>query len=212
MSYTTPSDHTLEMYNFDSQRRKSEIVVIGERAFPLNKSRCKYVSVGMTPEYNYDPCIRIMGNKGDLIMFSEYDWMDFLTYQGVITNYLYTNDAADPIQFGNFKISFEQISSSRIIKIWKNEAYVYLGYETVCKLWELLPLIKYRIEMLKKLQFVNYFNLFKKSVQYQCGNIFVNASRILDSGENCPTENVCLVLEFMNLYPDAFEDEFSCRV
>lgn len=209
MSYSKP---IIENKVNDSPQGNSEVVVIGERRFPLNKSRSKYISVGLSRDDDFEPCIILCGNKGDSIRFNEQEWLDFLNYQGVITNYLYSNDAAGDIHCGKIFLSFEQISFARVVKIWKNGSYVYLGYETVCKLWELLPLVKYRIGILKQQQFMTYFSVLKRGLEYQGGNLFVNASRILHVGDICPTENVCLALELMHLYPDTFEEECAVRV
>lgn len=70
---------------------------------------------------------------------------------------------------------------------------------------------RYRIEILKKQQFTTFFNVLRKGLYYQCGNVFVNASRILDTGENW-TENNCLALGLLHLFPETFEDECSPRV
>lgn len=213
MAYSKVYDSKLEMCDYlQNSRNKGVAAVLGERRFPLNNSRSKFISVSINSEYGYEPCIQLMGNKGDVIMFRERDWLDFLDYQGVITNYLYANDDTSTIFCENFTLSFEQILSCRVIKISRNKLYVYLGYETICKLWELLPVIKYRIEMCKKLQFTNYFNVLKKGLEYQPGNIFVNASKILNTRDSCPTENVCLVLELMYVYPEVFEKECSTNI
>lgn len=201
----------LSDYLFPSTKNK-ELVVIGERSYSLNKSKTKHVSVGLAHMYEYAPCIKLMGNKCDGIFFNQEEWKDFLSNQGIITNYLYSNDRTDPIVTNNFTISFEQISSARVIKIRKGDSYVFLGYESVCKLWELLPLLKFRIELLKQQQFVNYFNALRKGLQSQSENIFVNASNILHANEACPTENVCLALELMSVYPDEFENDCMLKL
>lgn len=63
--------------------------------------------------------------------------------------------------------------------------------------------------MFKNQQFKTYFSVLKRGLEYQGGNLFVNAARLLNTGDNCPTENVCLALELMHLYPDTFEQEFK---
>lgn len=195
----------LSDYFFNSTKSKNE-VVIGERRYSLNKSNSKYVSIGLLYDYNFAPCIKLMSSKNDGIIFSEDEWKDFLSYQGIMTNYLYSNGSTDPIHAGNFTIHFEQISSARVLKITKAASYIFLGYESVCKLWELLPLLKFRTSMLKQQQFISYLKVLQKGLQGQAGNIFVIASNILKANETSPTENVCLTLEFMSVFPDEFED------
>lgn len=96
-----------------------------------------------------------------------------------------------------FTIEFHQFSANRVTSTLKEFFTVYLGFETVYKLWE-LPIIKYRIGMLKK-QFVNFFKILKKVLKNQEGDVFSYALNILCSDENLKSENICMVLEL--LYP-----------
>lgn len=193
-------------------QNKSDLVVIGERKYQLNKSKSKFVSTGLSYDYWYAPCIKLTGNRLDTIIFEESEWNDFLRYQGIITNYLYTNDKAEQIDAENFTIQFEKISYSRVIKIVKNNSYIYLGYESICKLWEALPLIKYRIEMLKRQQFASYFKIVQNGLQRQSGDVFENAMNLLKPLENCNNDNVCMLMELIYIYPEIFEVECCGRV
>lgn len=186
---------------------KKEFVVLGERLFSLNKSKSKNVSVGLAYEYGYAPCIKLSGNRGDIIIFDENEWNHFLSYQGVITNYLYSNHKEESVNTSKFCIDFQQISYARIIKISKNNSAVYLGYESVCKLWELLPLIRYRIDFVKRQQFSNYFRVLQKGLENQSGNVFTNTLNALRPQDNPNSENLSTVMEFIYMYPDVFESE-----
>lgn len=187
----------------------SEVVVIGERRFNLNKSRSKFISIGVARDFDYKPCVKLAGNKSDGILLTEQEWCEILNNQKIITNYLYSNDATDTIYIAGISISFEQISSARVVRISKNNLYVYLGYESVCKLWELLPLVRCRLDMVKKLQFNTFYQMLRKGLKTQNGNVFVNATNILTTHDDSPTENASLALELMYLYPDIFEEECS---
>lgn len=69
-----------------------------------------------------------MGTKNDYAMFDEDGWKFFFRYQDVITNYLNSNNTnAVTINSEGFAITFEQMSFSRVIKIWKDDSYIYLG-------------------------------------------------------------------------------------
>jgi hypothetical protein len=181
-------------------------VTIGERRFPLNKSRSKFVSVGLVNTCEYSPCIQLSGIKGECLIFSESEWDELLEYQGVITNYLYTNEKAQNINGWSFSIHFEFISSARVVKLFKDDTYIYLGYETICKLWELLPLIKYTIKLFKNQQFMTYFRVIKISLKNRPNQV-ETATDILQATEGFPTENPSLVWELLTLYPDVFEQE-----
>lgn len=49
-----------------------------------------------------------------------------------------------------------------------------------------------------------YFNELRENLEYQSGNMVLNASRILYTGGNCHFENLCLVFELMHLYSKTF--------
>lgn len=191
----------------DLVSQTNDIVFLGERRYYLNKSKCKFVSIGLSYVNDYIPHIKLSGYKRGEIFFKWSEWSHFLSYQGIITNYLYSHDKPESINTEDFSIDFEQFSNIRVIKITKSDGFLYLGYETICKLWELLPLIKYRADMLTRQQFGNYFRVLQRGLRNQGGNVFVNADNILKPEENPNSENLSLVMEFMNLYPDMFERE-----
>lgn len=147
-----------------------------------------------------------------MIIFNEMEWNTFLNYEGIMTNYLYSTDSYEAIQCENFSIYFEYISSVRIVKICKDSSYIYMGYETVSKLFELVSLVKHFIEMLKKQHFLNYLIILQKGLQYQNGNLFQNAINLLYSGDTCPSENSALAIELMEIHPDIFEEECLSRI
>lgn len=191
---------------------KSESIILGERRFNLNKSKCKFVSVGLAYDLGYEPCIKLSGNKSNQVVFNENEWNNFLTYQAIIMNYLYSNDKTETINAGTFSIQFEQFSNIRVVKILKDNCYIFLGYETVCNLWELLPLVKYTVNTLKNQQFANYFGILQKGLQKQNGNVIMNALNILRPQENPNSSNISMVMEFIHIYPEIFQQECCGRV
>lgn len=186
-------------------QNKNDLVIVGERRHKLNKSRSKYVSTGLSSDFCYNPCIKLCGNKCDAIIFDEMDWNHFLTFQGYISNYIHTNVKTEPIDAGNFSIQFMQISNSAVVKIVKNNSYIYMGYESICKLWEVLPLVKYGVDMLKRQQFNNYFNNVRRELQRRGGNVFENAVNLIERSNNSNNENVYMLMELVYIYPEVFE-------
>lgn len=186
--------------------------IIGEKKYKLNKSKCKFVSVGISCDFGYMPCVKLSGNKGDQVTFNEADWNKFLTHQGTIMNFLYYNYKTDTVDEGNICIHFDQFSNARVIRISKEDNYIYLAYETVCCLIEILPLVKYSIEMIKNLQFENYFKILRRGLQSQSGDIIENALNILKPEDNPKSENICMILELIYTYPDVFESACSTTV
>lgn len=185
-------------------------VVIGEQRYALNKSECKFVSVGLSYGSAYVPCIKLSGHNNIQVVFDENDWKKFLSHQGTITNYLYYNEIPHVIHEDNFSIDFVEFDC-RLIKISKGNNYIFFGYETVCGLWKILPLVKYRIETIKNQQFTNYFKILQRGLQNQTGDIFENALNILKPEDNPNSQNICMILELIHIYPDIFEKQCSVR-
>lgn len=207
MSYSKFVKSVSDFNDVAKSEKKSETVVIGERCYTLNKSKTKFVSVCLSRDFGYEPCVTISGNKGNLIVFNEEEWKKLLDYQGIIMNYLCTNDIADPIRTTDFSVNFEQFSSKRVVKIWKNYSYMYLGFESITKLWDLLKIVQFRLEILKRQKFASYYEVLRQGLQNRNGNIFDSAAEILY--DTYPTENICLALELLHNYPDIFEAD--CR-
>lgn len=72
MAYSNRFDPKLDLVDFPLI--KSDVALLGERRFALNKSRRKFVSIGISPQYGYEPFIQLMRNKGGV---------DFHNYQGI---------------------------------------------------------------------------------------------------------------------------------
>lgn len=187
--------------------QKKQFVVLGERCYPLNKSKTKFVSVGLVSQCGYKPGVILSGCKGESLVFDDEEWKDFLSYQGVITNYLYSYEKTETVNSWTFSIHFEQISHIRVVKIEKENSQIYLGYETICKLWEVLPLVKYNQNLLNKQDFSTYFKFLRYGLQHREDNLFQAVQDMMSVTEPCPTENPLLVLEFLNIHPEEFEKE-----
>lgn len=188
---------------------KKTPVVLGERRFSLNKSRSKFVSVGVTADCGYKPGVILSGSKGEFLTFSEQEWEDFLSYQGIITNYVYSHEKSETVHSWSFSIYFEQIANVKVVKIEKDDSYIYLGYETICKLWEVLPIVKYLQNLLNKQDFSTYVKLVCYGLRNRDDNLFQAVEDIVGATESYPTENPLLILEFLKMYPGEFEEE--CR-
>lgn len=181
-----------------------EKLILGERKYPLNKSKTKFVTVGLVYEYGFAPGIKLTGIKNDTIIFNEAEWNSLLRYQYQISKNFYSNEVQE-IKTENFSIYFDEIYSCRVVQICKNDSYIYMQYDTISKLWEVLPLIKHLVELLKLQHFQKYLQVLKMELQNHQGNIFTNAYKILHTSENCPSENIAIAIELLDIYPDAFE-------
>lgn len=191
----------------DNLFKEKPLVTLGERRFYLNNSKCKFVAVSLCYDFGLIPCVQISGNKNDHVVFNEVEWKDFLSYQGLITNYLYTDECPDPVDAGKFSLDFKQLPFAKVVKISKDNSYVYLAYDTICTLWDLLPLIKYRIDILKRQQFGNYFKILSAGLRNMSGDVVTNTLKLLQPEENPNSENISMIMEFLYLYTELFKEE-----
>lgn len=181
--------------------------LLGERRFSLNKSKSKFVVIGLSGD-DFEPCIQISGTKGDEVAFNESEWKLFLDQQGIISNYFYSNDAFDELNTDSFRLEFKVFTFSKAMQIIKNGSSVYLACETVSALWNFLPLIEYRCDILKKQQFRSYFHIIQKafqSTQDPVSSVF----KFLEPEENKNSENVSMVMEFLLSEPEKFKAKFG---
>jgi hypothetical protein len=152
-------------------------VLLNSTTFFLNKSRTKYVSVGLSVGSHYNPVIHLCGNRNQHVSFHEEDWNLFLQYQGLITNYLFSNEDTrewNPITLNHKTLHFETFNSRRNIKIVDKDVVLWLGSETVFTLWELLPLIINRMEILKKQEFFVFYDNLIRNLCTMSGDIIEN--------------------------------------
>lgn len=187
--------------------------VINGKLYNLNNSRTKFVNIGLALDNDYCPCIEIGAKAGVSIILNEDDWKQLLQHQGTISSYFFSIGYFDiPIRFNNFTIYFDKIDDYNIIKIKHDDnRYIYLGCESTCKLWEMIPLIEYRLEMLKKQQFDRYFNGFKSNVLGQQGDLIPNVLHTLAPKQNPHNENVSTMMEMLAIYPDILEYKLKCH-
>jgi hypothetical protein len=173
---------------------------------PLNKSTNKYICIGLSVE-DFSSLIKLSGNVGYSIILTEDEWREILVYQGVITNNLYLSASnLEPLMLGSIKLYFEKIHDKNVLKIQKNGYYIYLGEETVCNLWQLIPLIEKRLTLLKNQQFKQYFSIFKNNYANDRSDIINKIFEVLTAQENA-SENVCTIMELLISHPTILEDK-----
>lgn len=180
-----------------------EPILLNQKIYNLNKSKSKTVAVGLSPKCSLKPVVKISGNKyKQCAIFDESEWENFLKNQGIITNYFIVQDEFwQPIVGKKFTIEFSMYNKVKIVKIHTEKNLdVILAYESLCWLWELLPLITYKLDMLRKQQFDAYY----KSVVN--GNVFENYNPLSKVNTytltNSNNENVYSMMEMMHYFPD----------
>lgn len=181
----------------------NELILLNQRAYDLNKSKTKTVAVGLSPKHDLKPVVKITGVKHhQCVVFSHRDWESFLKNQGLMTNYFITPDEFwHPIVGKMFTIDFTTYNGVKIIKVHTGkDLEVLLGYESLRCLWDLLPLIGYKIEMLESQQFDAYYNNIVKNRNSDLFGPSTSSSVVNQTNQD--NENVYAMMEMMQYYPD----------
>ncbi|KAK9737885.1 hypothetical protein QE152_g10370 [Popillia japonica] len=124
-----------------------DVPLLGERTFFLNKSRSKWISAGLSTDF--EPVIKIAGIKKQCVAFYEEEWERFLSEICNIDDLRLTSECFDGI--------------TRILKIDKAGKCVHLSYEGLQELWRLKGVILTRLAFLKSLQFPEFY---KNMIEY----------------------------------------------
>lgn len=183
--------------------------LINSKVYYLNKSQSKYITVGLTLS-DFKPSLLFGGNNCKTIALSEEDWNSLLKYQDVITSYFYScNSLLDPIEERNFIVTFEKIKDTPVIRFKHNDYYIFLGSQSVYCLWQIIPVIEYRLDILRKQKFNTYFNVLVSNIENHQGNILDRVFSAVSSNQNPNSENVSTMLELLHIYPEELKLNFK---
>lgn len=181
--------------------------IVNIKFFFLDKYNTKFVNVGLSLENDFQPCIEL-GSAQSSVILREEDWNDLVRNQGIISNCFYGHGILhNPIKIGNISITTEKFDDVNAILIQQDngDGYVYLSCAAVEQLWNLIPVIEYRLESLKFQQFDRYFNKLKTNVSILSGDVLTNVYKYIAPKLNPNNENIGSVLELLTLHPELLE-------
>lgn len=185
-------------------------VLLNITTYALNKSRSKYVSIGLTAQRPFTPHILLHGCKGDWIIFDEVQWNLLLEEQGVITNLLYTKEQLpQSILIGTMSAVFHQVGDLRVVTL-KGATEVCLAYDTICELWQLLPLIEKRIKLLQKLRFPEFYATLIRAVAGLPDDYRTNIDRVINNLQD--SEAAACVAELVRFAPQLVEADYNIEL
>lgn len=104
-----------------------------------------------------------------------------------------------------FKIEFQSysflvIDGKKIIKIEDYDCGIFLGWESVNELWNLLTLILYRIDLLKSQGFNAFYDAVLVGVSKVPGDVINNITDLINAMKDTKSENLnCMMVN--NLQP-----------
>ncbi|KAF5294227.1 hypothetical protein FQA39_LY13475 [Lamprigera yunnana] len=137
-------------YNInDLKTGDCETMLLNQTIYYLNKSKSKWISVGLYYPFEFASVVKIFGRSKQYVIFKEEEWIQFHEQRENINKYFQTFDTMwKPRQIGSKTLTFEMIEEKKILKIEDmsgNE--VHLGWESVSEVWSLESVLRYRYRL-----------------------------------------------------------------
>lgn len=197
-------------YDYSGQYNRVPLRVrlLNSKIYNLNASAHKYLVIGLKLE-DFSPSVQLCGRKNFPLTLNEEEWNLLMSYQRTISNFLNTGIFERSIYTFTYSITFEKIENSPIVTIKQNENDVKLAKGSFLQLVNLSPLIEYRIDSLKRQDFTKYFDVFKNNLSVSDGNILNKIKNVLTPKETPNSENVCTMMEMLELYPTDLEEKLK---
>lgn len=167
--------------NVGTRNKQSQYpVLLNCSSYPLNKSKSKFVAVGLSSYTGFAPMVQLYGHKADWVTFDEAEWKDLLENQGVITNSMCSReDSHHVLHIGTKIFVFHDIGSTRVVTIRSINSEICLAFESVCELWDMVRLVENRIYMLKGQNFSEFYINLIKGVAHLPGDHITNILNVL---------------------------------
>lgn len=183
-------------------------LLLNATSYPLNKSRTKFISVGLCSYGSFAPAVVIYGQKGDWMFLDQTEWKALVENQGVICNY-FSSGGFYPqlcVNLSSMKtIAFVTVAKKKVIVLQQRGGpEVYLGSESLSECWELLPLLEYKMELLQSHEFGKFYSSLINGVWSMPGNIKDNIENVL-YGLDLKSDNVVCIREMLKYALDVIE-------
>lgn len=179
-------------------------IIVNEKKYYLNNSKSKHITVGLSYDFGFQPCVTLGGNRIiNPIILSEADWKELELYQSMLTTYFYCCEKPKLVTLTSVSIDFGTLSNNnKFIKIIDKQGnYICLGLETFTQLRCILPLIDFRLNSLRKLNFQNYFNSKLAMINDKTGDICQKILCSMNPAAEGDSENDVTIMELLYLYP-----------
>ncbi|KAF5280163.1 hypothetical protein FQA39_LY18120 [Lamprigera yunnana] len=116
-------------YNInDLKTGDCETMLLNQTIYYLNKSKSKWISVGLYYLFEFASVVKIFGRSKQYVRFKEEEWIQFHEQRENINKYFQTFDTMwKPRQIGSKALTFEMIEEKKILKIEDmsgNEVYL----------------------------------------------------------------------------------------
>ncbi|KAF5278448.1 hypothetical protein FQA39_LY05937 [Lamprigera yunnana] len=191
-------------YNInDLKTGDCETMLLNQTIYYLNKSKSKWISVGLYYPFEFASVVKIFGRSKQYVIFKEEEWIQFLEQRENINKYFQTFDTMwKPRQIGSKTLTFEMIEEKKILKIEDmsgNE--VYLGWESVSEVWSLESVLRYRLSYSSGSNFKYFYEDVIRAVAEMSGDVKINIYNIINRLSE-KSDDVCCMLEVLLFMPE----------
>lgn len=188
-----------------------ELPLVGERIFFLNKSHSKWISVGLSPMYNFECMFKIVGVKKQCVFFNITEWRWLMAETMKLKECFEYGNGIFPSIYGmKIRISPEIIEGiSKILKIEKSGDYVYLSYEGLVEMWRLMEMLECRWAVLKDIKF-NIF--YKDMVRYVAQNGGEIEQEVAKMYNGVISECACIMKELIMYWLQKIKDDVQLMI
>ncbi|KAF5304665.1 hypothetical protein FQA39_LY09442 [Lamprigera yunnana] len=191
-------------YNInDLKTGDCETMLLNQTIYYLNKSKSKWISVGLYYPFEFASVVKIFGRSKQYVIFKEEEWIQFHEQRENINKYFQTFDTMwKPRQIGSKTLTFEMIEEKKILKIEDmsgNE--VYLGWESVSEVWSLESVLRYRLSYSSGSNFKYFYEDVIRAVAEMSGDVKINIYNIINRLFE-KSDDVCCMLEVLLFMPE----------
>ncbi|KAF5277254.1 hypothetical protein FQA39_LY18510 [Lamprigera yunnana] len=106
-------------FEIDEQSTEDcETMLLNQKIYYLNKSKSKWISVGLYYPFEFASVVKIFGRSKQYVIFKEEEWIQFHEQRENINKYFQTFDTMwKPRQIGSKTLTFEMIEEKKNLKI-----------------------------------------------------------------------------------------------
>lgn len=186
-----------------SQVSSYRTLLLSPFLYDLNKSRSKFVRVGLSPQLNFTPVIVISGPRSPDIVLNVCDWTLLQQNQGLLFNYFFnTSGDVSSIIVGHITVYFEKCGDIRVVRLEDHtKLFTVLGLESLEGLFKLDPIITQRLNILSERHFGEFYKELIEGIRDLSGDAITNVCTVLRSLQS-DNDNSCCMLELLHLLPE----------
>ncbi|KAF5285972.1 hypothetical protein FQA39_LY16483 [Lamprigera yunnana] len=178
-------------------------MLLNQTIYYLNKSKSKWISVGLYYPFEFASVVKIFGRSKQYVIFKEEEWIQFHEQRENMNKHFQTFDTIwEPRQIGSKTLTFEMIKEKRLLKI-KNMSgnEVYLGWESVSEVWSLELVFRYRLSYSSGSNFKYFYEDVIRAVAEMSGDVKINIYNIINRRSE-KSDDVCCMLEILLFMPE----------